>query len=241
MLKIVVVIFLLFGSQASFAAPLKECVVLLHGMGRTQYSMRKIEARLLQEGYTVSNESYASTTETIESLAQSAVRAGLKVCRQQEAAKVHFVTHSLGGILVRVYLQEVEIENLGRIVMLAPPNKGSEIVDILLDYSVYDMAMGPAGQALGTTPDSVPNQLKPIKGEIGVIAGNFSSDPWFSPLIPGEDDGKVSVERTKLDEMQDFRVVDSGHTFIMRNDEVLEQIVHFLHKGKFGKITPPSQ
>lgn len=227
---------MLLGSNVLLANQSDECVVLLHGMGRTQYSMRKIEDRLLEIGYQVRNESYPSTSESITTLAEQAVGDGVQFCIEQKVSKLHFVTHSLGGILVRTYLQDKAIENLGRIVMLAPPNQGSEIVDILKEYSVYDMAMGPAGQALGTAPDSLPNQLKPIKGEIGVIAGNFSSDPWFSPLIPGDDDGKVSVERTKLDEMQDFWVVDSGHTFIMRNDQVIEQVVSFLRDGKFSPV-----
>ena len=228
------VVILLSGSHFAMAANSDECVVLLHGMGRTQNSMGKIEERLQEKGYRVRNESYPSTTDSVFELAESTVGDGVQYCAQHNALKLHFVTHSLGGILVRVYLQNNTIEQLGRIVMLAPPNQGSEVADLLKDYSVYDMAMGPAGQALGTADDSLPNQLKPIAGEIGVIAGNFSSDPWFSPLIPGEDDGKVSVERTKLAEMQDFLVADSGHTFIMRNDEVIDQIVLFLHQGKFN-------
>lgn len=225
---------LLSGSQLALAANSDECVVLLHGMGRTSYSMGKIEEQLQDKGYLVRNESYPSTSESISELAELAVGGGVQFCAQHKASKVHFVSHSLGGILVRAYLQHNTIDQLGRIVMLAPPNQGSEVVDLLHDYSVYDMAMGPAGQALGTAADSLPNQLKPITGEIGVIAGNFSSDPWFSPMIPGEDDGKVSVERTKLAEMQDFLVVDAGHTFIMRNDEVIDQILLFLREGKFN-------
>lgn len=230
----VLIMILLPSGQFALAANSDECVVLLHGMGRTQYSMGKIEERLQEQGYIVRNESYPSTSESISELANSAVADGVQYCAQHKANKLHFVSHSLGGILVRAYLQNNTIDQLGRIVMLAPPNQGSEVVDLLHDYSVYGMAMGPAGQALGTSADSLPNQLKPIAGEIGVIAGNFSSDPWFSPLIPGDDDGKVSVERTRLAEMQDFLVVDSGHTFIMRNDEVIDQILFFLSEGKFN-------
>lgn len=210
-----------------------ECVVVLHGMGRTHQSMGKIQDQLGLEGYQVVNESYASTSASIQSLAESAVGGSVRKCQALQASKIHFVTHSLGGILVRVYLQENNSKDLGKIVMLAPPNKGSEIAEILKEYSAYKMAMGPAGQALGTTQESLPNQLDPIAGDIGIIAGNATSDPWFSPFIPGEDDGKVSVESAKLDEMKDFIVMDSGHTFIMRNDIVIAQIVHFLQKGVF--------
>ncbi len=93
--------------------------------------------------------------------------------------------------------------------------------------------MGPAGQQLGTGSDSLPKNLKRIQGTIGIITGKKSSDPWFSPIIPGKDDGKVSVESAKLEEMSDFLVVESGHTFIMRKKFVLKQIIHFLKKGIF--------
>lgn len=233
LLSIVVIALSILTCTPSLASEPLECVIVLHGMGRTQSSMGRIENHLLQAGYTVWNESYASTSENLTVLADAAVGSGIKYCNARKAQKIHLVTHSLGGILVRIYLQDKHIENLGRIVMLAPPNHGSEIAELLKEYSVYEMAMGPAGQALGTGPDSVPNQLQPIEGEIGVIAGNFTSDPWFSPLIPGEDDGKVSVERAKLKEMKDFLVVDSGHTFIMRNDAVIDQVIMFLRHGMF--------
>ncbi len=213
----------------------KECVIVLHGMGRTSGSMEKIEDNLLAAGYRVWNESYASTSDTVNQLAESAIGAGLNYCHQQSAKKIHLVSHSLGGILIRVYLQDHPIKKLGRIVMLAPPNHGSEITDLLKDYALYNFAMGPAGQALGTSPDSLPNQLKPIPGEVGVIAGNSTSDPWFSPLIPGEDDGKVSVKSARLAEMKDFLVVDAGHTFIMRDEAVINEIIHFLAHGVFRR------
>ncbi len=232
--RLLFLLVVLFANLTLIASHAEECVVVLHGMGRTAYSMHKIEDRLFEEGYSVWNESYPSTDESIAKLAQSAVGDGIQFCAEQQAQNIHFVTHSLGGILVRTYLQDNTVERLGRIVMLAPPNQGSEIAEILKPYSLYEMAMGPAGQALGTSQDSLPNQLKPIAGEIGIIAGNVSSDPWFSPLIPGDDDGKVSVERTKLPEMRDFLETESGHTFIMRSDQVIEQVVLFLRDGRFS-------
>ncbi len=226
------------GMQASLMAmtPVRtECAVLLHGMGRTHHSMGKIEQRLKKEGYAVVNDSYASTKDSIADLVATAVHSGVQACEQDNPAAIHFITHSLGGILVRAYLQDQVPEKLGKIVMMAPPNGGSEVADLMKATSLYEMAMGPAGQALSTGADGWLHQLKPIAGEIGIIAGNFSSDPWFSPLIPGEDDGKVSVESTRLKEMKDFLIVDSGHTFIMKNDEVIEQIVYFLDQGIFNR------
>lgn len=212
-----------------------ECVIVLHGMGRTKYAMRKVEKELRGEGYTVWNQSYPSTKKSIEDLASEHIAKGLKVCRRAGARKIHFVTHSLGGILVRYYLQDNTIKNLDKIVMLSPPNKGSEIADNLRDLKVYQWMMGPAGQQLETDAKSLSNKLDKIDATVGIITGKSSSDPWFSPFIPGEDDGKVSVQSAQLEEMTDFLVVEAGHTFIMSNRSVLEQIRHFLEEGTFKR------
>jgi len=212
-----------------------DCAILLHGMGRTSLSMGPIADALQEEGYQVWNESYPSLTQSVEEIAAPAIDAGLEYCKSKQALKVNFVTHSLGGIIVRYYLQDHQIDNLGRIVMLAPPNKGSEVTDEMKDGFFYKTFMGPAGQSLGTDSNSLPNKLKPIGGEIGIIAGQKNAEPWFLPEIPGGDDGKVAVERTKLSEMKDFLLVQAGHTFIMRNDEVIQQILYFLKNGKFEK------
>jgi hypothetical protein len=102
----------------------------------------------------------------------------------------------------------------------------------------YRTIMGPAGQVLGTDENSLPNSLEPIPGEIGIIAGKVDGEPWFLPEIPGDDDGKVAVERTKLAEMRDFLIVEEGHAFIMRNDEVIRQLLYFLRYGRFDKSEP---
>ena len=222
-------------AQPAYSQVDGECVIVLHGMGRTRLSMGPIEDALTEQGYRVWNASYPSRSAPIETLAVDAIDKGLAFCRQPVSRKIHFVTHSLGGILVRYYLQNHRIRELGRIVMLSPPNHGSEVVDALQNNYFYQTAMGPAGLQIGTDEHSLPNQLRPIPGNIGVITGNSTSDPWFSPIIPGEDDGKVSVERAKLDEMHDFLVVENGHTFIMRDDAVIRQIVYFLKNGKFDR------
>ncbi len=214
----------------------QDCVILLHGMGRTHHSMSLIEDRLKKDGYLVWNKSYPSTSRRIESLAEEAIGPGLAFCASHQAHQSHFVTHSLGGILLRYYLQHRRVPGLGRIVMLSPPNHGSEIADRLKDNYLYQKFMGPAGQELGTDAGSLPQQLKPVDAEVGVIAGDSSSDPWFSPMIPGNDDGKVSVQSTRLKEMQDFIVVGSGHSFIMRNSDAIRQIRHFLKTGCFIHI-----
>jgi len=219
----------------AYSAAQQECVIVLHGLGRTAFSMSLIEEALVNENYLVWNEGYPSTSSDIKKLSETAITDGLDFCDQNKTGTVHFVTHSLGGILVRQYLQHHTISNLGRVVMLSPPNHGSEVSDLLKDYTIYQFILGPAAQQLGTDKDSLTKQLGPVKGEIGIITGVSSSDPWFSPVIPGDDDGKVSVESAKLDEMSDFMTVPSGHTFIMRDEIVIKQILHFLKRGSFDR------
>lgn len=230
----------LFGLESGFCEDARDrgveknaCVILLHGLGRTKHSMAKIEKRLKALGYMTVNHGYPSTEQDIKALASTYVAEAVNCCNKQSAKKIHFITHSLGGILVRQYLQENSVPEGGRVVMLSPPNKGSEIADELKDAFFYKWVTGPAGQQLGTDDKSVPHRLKPIDVAVGVIAGNKSFDPWFSAIIPGDDDGKVSVGRAKLEEMNDFLVVENSHAFIMQDPEVIDQIVFFLQEGKF--------
>ena len=233
LLRFLLVSGLLVLSLPAYSAATQECVIVLHGLGRTAFSMSLIEDALVSENYLVWNEGYPSTSGDIKELSETAITDGLDFCDQNKTATVHFVTHSLGGILVRQYLQHHTISNLGRVVMLSPPNHGSEVADLLKDYTIYQFVLGPAAQQLGTDKGGLTEQLGPVKGEIGIITGVSSSDPWFSPVIPGEDDGKVSVESAKLEEMSDFITVPNGHTFIMRDDTVIRQILHFLREGMF--------
>lgn len=224
-----------FSIEASDKPVLKsnEYVILLHGMARTEYSMSKLEKHLIKNGYTVSNTGYPSTSEPVEAIAEKYLADMVNDCIKKGAGKIHIVTHSLGGIITRQYLQDHTLPVGSRIVMISPPNKGSELVDAFRDIFIFDWLYGPAGQELGTEPDSLPNSLKPVSGEIGVITGDFTFNPVYSWIISGEDDGKVSVESAKLEEMVDFLVVPSSHSFIMNHSKVLDQVVYFLENGKF--------
>ena len=210
-----------------------DCVVLLHGLGRTANSMSKIEDALTGNGYRVWNESYPSTKHDVQTLAPLAIEPALDFCAGRAGARVHFVTHSLGGILVRFYLQDRTVTNLGNIVMIAPPNRGSEVVDLMKELALFELVLGPAATQLGTEAHSIPNSLQPLNASVGIIAGTQSLDPWFSGVIEGQDDGKVSVESTALPEAADMVTVEHGHAFIMRSKNVIELINRFLETGSF--------
>lgn len=218
---------------ASAPAAARECVVLLHGLGRDAGSLGQIEEALRSAGYDTANVDYPSREHSVQALAASAVGEGLAACRAKTAETISFVTHSLGGILVRQYFQDQPAGEVRRVVMLAPPNHGSEVVDRHRDAWWFRKMTGVAGQELGTAADSTPNRLRAIPLEIGIIAGTTSSDPWFSSSIPGDDDGKVSTASARLAEMRDYIEVPHGHTFLMRADDVIAQTLHFLANGAF--------
>jgi triacylglycerol lipase len=210
-----------------------DCVVLLHGLSRTDNSMWLIAETLEYHGYRVVNYHYPSTDEPVETLVRH-VGYAVNQCGFQQT---HFVTHSMGGILVRAWLTEYRPTIMGRVVMLAPPNHGTEIVDELagneLLHIMLNFLHGPAVTQLGTDAESVPSQLPTPDFELGIIAGNRAISPLGPILIEGENDGTVSVESTKIEGMRDHIVVPATHTMIMMNPIAIAQVLVFLRDGVF--------
>ena len=233
--KVIITFIFVFASSSVFA---KECVVLLHGMARSESSMIKMAKELQKEGYIISNYDYPSTSLQIEEIAKKHVPKAIAQCDKVDT--INFVTHSLGGIVLRKFLRDNTLKQLGRVVMLGPPNKGSEVVDWLKDMPGFELINGPAGLQLGTGEDSVPNSLGPVTYPVGVIAGSSTFNPVLSQMLPNPDDGKVSVERTKVKGMTDHVVMPVTHTFMMNNDDVIKQVKAFLKTGKFLSQDTPS-
>lgn len=231
--RFVVALGVLLVGCAPAPPPDADTVVLVHGLGRTTASMTVLRARLQGDGFRVVNFGYPSTSADMESLVDS-LTVAVENCCADAPGPVHFVTHSMGGVLVRSYLAGKGSGFHGRVVMLSPPSQGSEVIDAFADSPLLRATLGPAGARLGTDSNGLAQELGPVDFSLGIITGDRSINPIGSWLIPGPDDGKVSVARARLDGSADFIVVPATHTFIMNRRDVAEEVVHFLRQGAFS-------
>ena len=207
-----------------------EVVVLIHGLGRSKTAMWRLAGRLEDSGYEVHRIGYSSINTTPQEIIED-VSQQINDCCSDAQRTIHFVGHSLGGLLIRAYLQEVTPPRLGNTVLIGTPNHGTDIADQFQDNCLIELIV-PTALALGTDQQSLPNQLQLPYYPVGVIAGVYDSDD-NEDYLPGLDDGLVTVESTKLEGMADFVQVETGHSMMRYNKEVAEQVLAFLKNGRF--------
>lgn len=210
-----------------------DYVVLLHGIGRSQSAMEKMAKDLRSRGYTVLNVNYESRTYDIATLAER-MHADITAFNADKTRKINFVGHSMGALVVRAYINSHRPENLGRVVAIGSPNKGSEVADFLNNFGLYDSFYGPAGQQL-TTGYNISQKLGKPDYEVGVIAGDRTIDPLSTLIIPGTDDGKVSIASTHIDGEKDHIVLHANHATMPMNAAVIIETAHFIRYGFFKR------
>jgi triacylglycerol lipase len=241
MIRVVVLTFCLL--MATVHARAAETVVLLHGLGRSSWAMSYLASGLEREGYVVVNVSYPSRTLPIEAIAAEWLPKILRESGADRATRVHFVTHSMGGIVLRQWLSHQPAPpNLGRVVMIAPPNAGSEVTERLAKFPPFRWFTGVNGRRLGTRATDLPKMLGPWPAgapALGIIAGDRTLNPLFSAWLPGPDDGKVTVASTRLAGMTDAVTVHHSHTWLMWRKDTAEQVLSFLREGRFQSLSSP--
>jgi len=215
-----------------------QAVVLLHGVARTPRSLRKMERALQDEGFATLNLAYPSRKQPLELLADRLHDAIAPFAARADA--LHFVTHSMGGLIARIYLAKYRPQRLQRVVMLAPPNGGSEVADLLKGVAPYRAFYGPAGQQLGTTKPEFLDLLPSPDYGVGIIAGNRTIDPLASHfIVPRPNDGRISVESTRLNGMADHIVLGATHSGLLTHRDAITQTIAFLRHGRFRRPACP--
>ncbi|HEX7149924.1 MAG TPA: alpha/beta fold hydrolase [Thermoanaerobaculia bacterium] len=209
-----------------------ETIVLIHGLHRTCASMWPLAVAAKRRGYRVINWCYPSRRRTIEEHAEAF--ATEVAPRLATTHRVHFITHSLGGIIVRRFLATHALPNVGHVVMLAPPNGGSEVADRLGRIALLRKVTGKPVRQLGTGAGSVPNTLPRATFPVGIIAGSRSNNPLFGKWIAEPNDGKVSVSRTRLEGMRAHLVLRRTHTFLPWAPDAIGEALRFVECGAFG-------
>ena len=209
-------------------------VVVLHGHGHTARSMLMLTRRLRATGYQVWAPSYPSFRATMPDIVAH-LRPGLAEFQSRLDGPLHIVTHSLGGLVARALLTVDRPQTLGRVVMLAPPNDGSEWADILFHLRINRAVLGPIGQHLRTRRQHYDDAiLGPVDFDLGVIAGDRPLDPVFPRMVlPCPNDGKVTVASTRIEGMADHITLPVSHTFMVTNARVAAQVQSFLLTGHF--------
>lgn len=194
--------------------------------------MWRLGDRIEEAGFRVVPVGYDSVNESLAEILRQ-VGQQVSACCDGGRGRLHFVGHSLGGLVIRAYLKEHRNGMLGRVVLIGTPNQGTPLVDRFRE-AWWLKLLGEPALSLGTDPGSFPNTLPPPDYPVGVIAGEDEGAD-NEEILPGADDGLVPVESTKVAGMADFIVVKTSHWGLRHDKEVAGQTVHFLREGRFRK------
>ena len=212
----------------------KEYVVVLHGLFVNSFYMHSLARVLAEDGYEVINISYPSTKHTLEDLSKF-VEQEIKKHVTHEERKVNFVGYSLGGVVLRTVLKNYHPQNMGRVVHIGTPNKGSEVADRYKDNKLFLWMFGPVIKQVVTNQEHVKHLFGPVDYELGIIASKKSYNRLFSKLFKNDHDGIVSVESAILEGAKESYIVDATHEFMPFNQDIINQTLSFIRDGHFAK------
>lgn len=225
-------------AEHSLPAMKGKAVVLVHGIGRSHQSFAPMKKTMEQQGYTVVGFDYPSTQISIEAAAEylQSVLQSL-----DGITDIHFVCHSMGGLVLRAWLMKHGDPRIRRAVMLGVPNKGAKLADMLKSNPLFKLALGPAGQQLASTNDQKFIDKLPVPTfEFGVVAGGRGKAKGYNPILKGDNDMTVLVASTRLPGAADFVLLPVIHTVLMSDERAIEKTIHFLKTGRFNPDVPPA-
>lgn len=217
--------------QRKLPAMSGRAVILIHGIGRSSRSFAGMAKALADEGYTVVAFDYPSTRLPIQ---KSADYLHSVVQSLEGIDSIDLVCHSMGGLLLRAYLSQHAESRFHRAVMLGVPNNGAELADTFKGNPLFRAVLGPAGQQLVTDRSSLIGQLPAPEFDFGVLAGGRAQEKGYNPLLPGDNDGTVTVASTRLAGAADFLVVPVIHSFLMSDERCVKAVCQFLELGRFN-------
>jgi len=225
------------GNIKEYPAP-NDYVVLLHGIMSSKNAMVPAAEYFQKKGLHAIVIPYPSRKISIEDVTNKILLPAIHKHCTDPSKRIHFVGHSMGCIVIRNYLASHLPKNLGRVVLVAAPNHGSELADIFGDQTLALNIFGPALKDLKTTADSLPNRLGPVDYEAGIIMGIAPRIPWLSKQFPDDNDWVVSANAGKIKGMKDFTIIKGPHTSLKYSRNVFYQAYHFLRIGHFNEHPP---
>ncbi len=217
--------------QSAWETSSGENVVLVHGILRGSSSMNKIKIEFIRQGFSVTGFDYTKKDGSIEEISDSLH----KKIKKFPKGKIHFVTHSMGAVIVRSYISKYKPRNIGRVVMIAPPNNGSVYAAVLLHLPFFEKIFGRSGMDIAEGENCIVNSLPVPEFEFGVIAGGTGYEIGLNPFLKGDNDGTVLLKETIIEGMADFMQIKGQHSFLLFNNEVISESINFIKNGKFQK------
>ena len=212
----------------------EESVIVIHGFARRASSMNTLAYAIHQAGYEVRNVGYNSINQNLNDIKEEVFEKFNQYISLNPGKKIHFVGHSLGGLLIRAYLEENKLNNLGVVILMGTPNKGTQLVNQYEDKWYFSW-LGPVISELGVDSSQFLEALQDPYYTVGVIAGSKPYSRRSSDYLEGAHDGLVTVESAKLEGMHDFIELEVNHSIMKRDPRVIEQVIYFLKNSQFKK------